>query len=84
MTDATEEQQSEPFDLQRYLNIVRRRHLQFLIPLLVGWLAVWGASWILPVRYKSSTLILVEQPTMPKNYVEPNVSDDLQEPAAKY
>ena len=39
----------------------------FLIPLFVGWLAVWGASWILPPRYKSSTLILVEQPTMPKD-----------------
>jgi succinoglycan biosynthesis transport protein ExoP len=45
----------------------------------VGFLLIWGASWFLPVRYKSSTLILVEQPTMPKNYVEPNVSDDLQE-----
>jgi polysaccharide chain length determinant protein (PEP-CTERM system associated) len=50
-----------------------------LLPLVLGWLAVWGASWVLPVRYKSSTLILVEQPTMPKNYVEPNVSDDLQD-----
>jgi len=29
--------------------------------------------------YKSSTLILVEQPTMPKNYVESNVSGDLQD-----
>jgi succinoglycan biosynthesis transport protein ExoP len=29
-------------------------------------------------RYKSSTLILVEQPTMPKDYVAPNVTDDLQ------
>jgi polysaccharide chain length determinant protein (PEP-CTERM system associated) len=78
MTEVSEEEQSERFDPKRYLNVVRRRHMQFLIPLLVGWLAVWGASWILPARYKSSTLILVEQPTMPKNYVEPNVSDDLQ------
>ncbi len=78
MTEEPEEQSSETFDLQRYLNIVRRRHIHFLIPLLIGWLAVWGASWTLPALYKSSTLILVEQPTMPKNYVEPNVSDDLQ------
>ena len=40
---------------------------------------VWGASWVLPPRYSSSTLILVEQPTMPKDYVTPNVNDDLQE-----
>ena len=79
MEEIIEEQKSEPLDLQRYLGVVRRRHLHFLLPLVLGWLAVWGASWVLPVRYKSSTLILVEQPTMPKNYVEPNVSDDLQD-----
>ncbi|MGA2831979.1 MAG: hypothetical protein ABSE55_02805 [Terracidiphilus sp.] len=79
MAEEPEEQTSEPFDLQRYLSVVRRRHIHFLIPLLVGWLAVWGASWVLPASFKSSTLILVEQPTMPKNYVVPNVSDDLQD-----
>ena len=73
------EEKSLEFDPQAYLAIARRRHLHFLIPLLVGWLAVWVASWILPARYKSSTLILVEQPTMPKDYVTPNVTDNLQE-----
>ena len=79
MADDLEEQSSEGFDLQRYLGIVRRRHLLFLIPLFVGWALVWGASWVLPPRYQSTTLILVEQPTMPKDYVTPNVNDDLQE-----
>lgn len=74
-----EQQSSGEFNLQHYLGIVRRRHLHFLIPLLAGWLLVWGASWVLPARYKSGTLILVEQPTMPKDYVTPNVNDDLQE-----
>src|SRR5208282_2991260 len=44
----------------------------------LGWLVVWGASWILPPRYKSSTLILVEQPSITNDYVTPNVSDDWQ------
>jgi polysaccharide biosynthesis transport protein len=79
MEEISEERNSEGPDLQRYLGIVRRRHVQFLIPLFLGWLVVWGVSWIMPARYKSATLILVEQPTMPKNYVEPNVSEDLQE-----
>jgi polysaccharide biosynthesis transport protein len=79
MTEELEEQNSEPLDLQRILGIVRRRHMLFLIPLLVGWLAVWSASWVLPPRYKSSTLILVEQPTMPKNYIQSNVNDNLQD-----
>ena len=78
MAEMFEEPNSERPDFERYFDIVRRRHLQFLIPLLIGWLVVWGASWILPARYKSTTLILVEEPTMPKSYVEPNVSDDLQ------
>jgi succinoglycan biosynthesis transport protein ExoP len=79
MVDDLEEKSSEGFDLKHYLGVVRRRHLQFLIPLLLGWLVVWGASWVLPSRYRSGTLILVEQPTMPKDYVTPNVNDDLQD-----
>jgi succinoglycan biosynthesis transport protein ExoP len=73
------DEKSEGLDLQHYLGVVRRRHLQFLIPLFLGWLAVWTVSWTLPSRYRSNTLILVEQPTMPKDYVTPNVNDDLQE-----
>lgn len=78
MVDDLEESSSESLDLQKYLGIVKRRHLHFLIPLFVGWVVVWAASWVLPPRYQSSTLILVEQPTMPKDYVTPNVTDDLQ------
>src|ERR1700691_3277806 len=79
MAEDLEERNPAGFDLPHYLGIVRRRHMQFLIPLLLGWLIVWGASWILPPRYRSGTLILVEQPTMPKDYVTPNVNDDLQD-----
>jgi len=79
MVEELEDNNSKGFDLQRYLGIVRRRHMQFLVPLLLGWLVVWGVSWVLPSRYRSGTLILVEQPTMPKDYVTPNVNDDLQD-----
>jgi succinoglycan biosynthesis transport protein ExoP len=79
MVEDFEEKNSGGFDLQHYLGIVQRRHIHFLVPLLVGWLVVWGASWVLPSRYRSGTLILVEQPTMPKDYVTPNVNDDLQD-----
>jgi polysaccharide chain length determinant protein (PEP-CTERM system associated) len=79
MSEDFEEKNPAGFDLPHYLGIVRRRHMQFLIPLALGFLAVWGASWVLPSRYRSGTLILVEQPTMPKDYVTPNVNDDLQD-----
>jgi polysaccharide biosynthesis transport protein len=76
--EAYEEQESNKFQIGRYLDLIKRRHMHFLIPLLVGWIVLWAASWILPAKYKSGTLILVEEPTMPKNYVEPNVTEDLQ------
>jgi succinoglycan biosynthesis transport protein ExoP len=78
MTQDIEEQSSGGFKPDQILDIARRRHFHFLIPLFLGWLAVWGASWFIAPRYKSVTLILVEQQAMPKNYVTPNVSDDLQ------
>ena len=79
MIDDVDEKNSEGFDLHKYLGVVRRRHLLFLVPLFLGWALVWGASFLLAPRYLSSTLILVEQPTMPKDYVTPNINDDLQE-----
>src|SRR5450755_1752010 len=79
MVDDLEESGSEGLDLRHYLGVARRRHLHFLIPLFIAWAVVWGVSWVLPPRFQSSTLILVEQPTMPKDYVTPNVNDDLQD-----
>jgi polysaccharide biosynthesis transport protein len=79
MAEEFEGQDPQSLDLERYIGIARRRHLHFLISLFLGWLAIWGVSWVLPARYKSGTLILVEQPTMPKDYVTPNVTDNLQE-----
>src|ERR1700733_8084637 len=79
MPEIIEDQNSQALDLQRYMDIARRRYPYFLISLFLGWLVVWGASWILPVLYKSGTLILVEQPTMPKDYVVSNINEDLQD-----
>lgn len=69
----------ESVDVQRYWGILKRRHMYLLVPLFVGWLVVWGASWLLPAQYKSSTMILVEEPTMPREYVKPNVNEDFQQ-----
>src|SRR5580700_5939297 len=78
MVDELEEKPGEGINLQQYVDVIRRRHMYFLIPFFLGWLMVWSASWVLPPRYKSGTLILVQQPSMPKDYVTPNVTDDLQ------
>jgi succinoglycan biosynthesis transport protein ExoP len=79
MQEVSEEQNSEPLDMQRYLDVARRRYPHFLIAVFLGWVVAWGASWILPPSYKSGTLILVEEPTMPKDYVTPNINENLQD-----
>jgi succinoglycan biosynthesis transport protein ExoP len=80
MSDEFEERPEENVGLEQYLAIAQRRRWHFLIPLFLGWLIVWGISWVLPSVYRSGTLILVEQPTVPSQYVVPNIAtDNLQE-----
>jgi hypothetical protein len=71
MVEDFEEKPMERWDLEQYCALIRRRRWHILIPLFLGWLVVCGASWVLPSVYKSGTLILVEQPIMPKDYVVP-------------
>ncbi|MGA9041505.1 MAG: XrtA system polysaccharide chain length determinant [Terriglobales bacterium] len=79
MVEDFEEKSPEAFDLNQVRAIIRRRRWYFLLPLFLGWLAVWGASWVLPSTYKSGTTIIVEQPTVSKELVPSNVNDNLQD-----
>jgi len=76
-----EEQQesSEPIDFTEIKGIVRRRRWQFLVPFFCGWLLVWGVSWLIPSTYRSGTLILVEQPSVPEKYVVSNIDTGIQQ-----
>ena len=79
MVEDFEEKSPEAFDLNQVSGIVRRRRWHFLLPLFLGWLIVWGASWVLPAKYKSGTTILVDEPTVSKELVPSNVNDNLQD-----
>src|ERR1700683_1620473 len=72
------EQSGAPIEFAEIKGIVRRRRWQFLVPFFCGWLLVWGASWVIPSTYRSGTLILVEQPSVPEKYVESNIDSDIQ------
>lgn len=74
-----QEKTSEGIDWQRYLGFVRRHTWHLLVPFFLGWLAVWIASWFMPSVYRSNTLIIVEEPTVPAQFVVPNVAGDLQD-----
>src|SRR5215469_11567820 len=78
MPDELDDKPKEPIEWHYYLGLIRRHTWHFLIPFFLGWFAVWTASWFMPSIYRSGTLILVEEPTVPQEFVIPNVAGDLQ------
>jgi polysaccharide chain length determinant protein (PEP-CTERM system associated) len=72
------QESSELPDFGEIKGMVRRRRWHFLVPFFCGWLLVWGASWLIPSTYRSGTLILVEEPSVPEKYVVSNIDIDIQ------
>jgi polysaccharide biosynthesis transport protein len=67
------------FNLRGYwVRILRYRWLVGILAF-TGWMLATTASWLLPPKYRSETVILVEQQKIPEHYVEPNVATDLQQ-----
>jgi succinoglycan biosynthesis transport protein ExoP len=73
--DQVQDKPSQGLDL--YWNIAVRRRWWILVPFVLGWAAVLVASWFIPPRYKSESMILVEQQRVPETYVTPNVTMDI-------
>lgn len=74
MENVTE--QSTP-GLDLYWHIAKRRRWWIMVPFVIGWVAVLGASWVIPPKYRSESLILVEQQRVSTEYVTPNVTQDI-------
>jgi protein tyrosine kinase modulator len=70
---------TELIEFSEIKGIVRRHRWHFLVPFFLGWLLVWGISWVLPSTYRSGTLILVEQPAVPEKFVVSNIDADIQQ-----
>jgi polysaccharide chain length determinant protein (PEP-CTERM system associated) len=79
MPEELADQPRKSIDWHYYFRLVRRRAWCFLIPFFAGWLALWTASWVLPAKYRSGTLILVEEPTVPQQFVMPNIASTIQD-----
>jgi polysaccharide chain length determinant protein (PEP-CTERM system associated) len=62
---------------QDYIAILRRRWVPIVILTLIGPPLAYGVSRILPDRYKSQTLVLVEQQTVPSDFVKPVDTSDI-------
>ena len=66
-------------DFTEIKGIVRRHRWHFLVPFFCGWALIWGVSWLVPSTYRSGTLILVEQPSVPEKFVASNIDIDIQQ-----
>jgi polysaccharide chain length determinant protein (PEP-CTERM system associated) len=62
-----------------YLGILKRRWWVIMLPMLLLPIAAVGITFLLHPKYLSQTLVLVEEQTVPDNYVKPVVSEDLDE-----
>src|ERR1700744_4066966 len=60
-----------------YWAIVVRRRWSILGPLFFGCLLVFAWAWVIPAKYTSESVVLVEPPKVPSNLVAPDVEVDL-------
>lgn len=65
--------------LEDYLGLLRRRVWWIVLPLILGPILALGITFILPNRYTSRTLVLIEGQKVPEKYVTNVVNDDLAE-----
>jgi polysaccharide biosynthesis transport protein len=76
MNDPDERSTSSWEDYWKILYV--RRWWLLLTPFLI-WATFWTVTWFLPAKYRSETVILVEQQKVPEHYVVSNVAADIQD-----
>ena len=64
---------------EQYMEILKRRLWWIVIPVVVTPLLAYLGSLLIPNRYTSTTLVLVEQQKVPDNFVKPVVTEELNE-----
>lgn len=69
----------EPIEIKKYLDIAVRRKYWIVIPFLLTILAGLGYALTRPKVYEASTLILVQDQRVPRNYVQPIVGSDIED-----
>jgi polysaccharide chain length determinant protein (PEP-CTERM system associated) len=63
--------------MEDFAGILKRRYLLILISTVSCLAVAVGLSLVLPPKYDSQTLVLIEQQKVPENYVKPVVDEDL-------
>ena len=60
-----------------YLAIVKRRRWQILLSVLIIPPLVLATTFVIPPRYVSQTLVLIQQQRVPDDFVKPVLTEDL-------
>jgi uncharacterized protein involved in exopolysaccharide biosynthesis len=66
-------------EIKDYLDIASRRKWFFIIPFLVIIMVAMGYYRWAPKSYQAFTLILVEQPQLPTTYVQPTITERMED-----
>lgn len=75
-----EQHQEQPSrTLEEYWAIARRRRWWLVLPLFFIWALCFTASWFIAKKYRSDTVIIVEQQQISDRYLPSNVGTDVQE-----
>jgi polysaccharide chain length determinant protein (PEP-CTERM system associated) len=67
---------SEAPNLLDYGKMLFRRRRTIFFTALAVWAVACAVAWLLPPRYRSEASILIENTTVPKHYVLPNIESD--------
>jgi polysaccharide chain length determinant protein (PEP-CTERM system associated) len=76
MMDEFDDQKSTQ-SVDEYWAMVLRRKWWILGPLFFGWLLVFASTWVIPAKYASESVVLIQPPKVPSTLVAPNVQVDL-------
>lgn len=79
MEDELQELEQQKNQWRRYRELFLCHRWWIVFPSFIVFAGMWTASWFVPATYRSETLILVERPKVPTEYVVSNVADDLQQ-----
>lgn|SRR5208282_3922368 len=60
-----------------YLAMLRRRWLLITVFTIIGGPIAYAVSKTLPSKYTSQTSVLIEQPTVPRDFIRPVVTEDI-------
>jgi|tagenome__1003787_1003787.scaffolds.fasta_scaffold20977874_2 succinoglycan biosynthesis transport protein ExoP len=72
-------EEKSPVSIEGWRLRLCQHRLLLMLVVFASWGLLTGISCVVPAKYRSETLILIEQQRVPEHYVEANVSIDLQQ-----